>query len=154
MHCLFHCPQCEETASPDKATQGTTAKAAVRFLSFDTIRNSLSDERGKLSASRGILAGMVAGAVESMTVVTPTERVKTALSVSCPDKYCNRQLIKMQNRRRQNHPPIPLRPPRLSNPHQRVRNLRTLPRPHLDHSKAISNIRRSHGHLQHPQRNR
>lgn len=78
---LVHClPHHEETVLT-KPTQGTTAKAAVRFLSFDTIRNSLSDERGKLSASRGILAGMVAGAVESMTVVTPTERVKTALSV-------------------------------------------------------------------------
>ncbi|RJE18486.1 Mitochondrial carrier protein [Aspergillus sclerotialis] len=59
--------------------QGTTAKAAIRFLSFDTIKNALVDERGTLSASRGIVAGMVAGAVESATVVTPTERVKTAL---------------------------------------------------------------------------
>ena len=77
----MHCPPHYEETVLTKPTQGTTAKAAVRFLSFDTIRNSLSDERGKLSASRGILAGMVAGAVESMTVVTPTERVKTALSV-------------------------------------------------------------------------
>ncbi|KAI9037764.1 uncharacterized protein KD926_000027 [Aspergillus affinis] len=58
---------------------GTTAKAAVRFLSYDTIRNSLADDRGTLSAGRGILAGMVAGAVESVLAVTPTERVKTAL---------------------------------------------------------------------------
>ena len=59
--------------------QGTTAKAAVRFLSYDTIRNSLADDSGKLSAGRGILAGMVAGAVESVLAVTPTERIKTAL---------------------------------------------------------------------------
>ncbi|KAI9926069.1 hypothetical protein MW887_004530 [Aspergillus wentii] len=58
---------------------GTTAKAGIRFLSFDTIRNRLSDHNGKLSASRGILAGMVAGAVESVFAVTPTERIKTAL---------------------------------------------------------------------------
>ncbi|KAJ5291267.1 hypothetical protein N7478_000518 [Penicillium angulare] len=58
---------------------GTTAKAAVRFLSYDTIRNSLADDRGTLSAGRGILAGMVAGAVESFVAVTPTERIKTAL---------------------------------------------------------------------------
>ncbi|KAJ5753018.1 Mitochondrial carrier protein [Penicillium odoratum] len=58
---------------------GTTAKAAVRFVSYDTIRNSLADERGVLSPGRGILAGMTAGAVESVLAVTPTERIKTAL---------------------------------------------------------------------------
>ncbi|KAL5356748.1 mitochondrial carrier domain-containing protein [Aspergillus floccosus] len=58
---------------------GTTAKAAVRFLSFDTIKNLLAREDGSLSAGRGILAGMVAGATESLLAVTPTERVKTAL---------------------------------------------------------------------------
>ena len=122
----MHCPPHYEETVLTKPTQGTTAKAAVRFLSFDTIRNSLSDERGKLSASRGILAGMVAGAVESMTVVTPTERVKTALSVLffsfflalSKYIYISKQEInkKMQNRRRQNHPPIPLGAPRLPNP--------------------------------------
>lgn len=59
--------------------QGTAVKAAVRFVSYDTIRNSLSDERGVLSPGRGILAGMTAGAVESVLAVTPTERIKTAL---------------------------------------------------------------------------
>ncbi|KAI6356168.1 hypothetical protein MCOR25_007936 [Pyricularia grisea] len=58
---------------------GTTAKAGVRFLSFDSIKNVLKDEQGNLSPARGILAGMVAGAVESVVAVTPTERVKTAL---------------------------------------------------------------------------
>ncbi|KAJ5815104.1 Mitochondrial carrier protein [Penicillium riverlandense] len=58
---------------------GTTAKAAVRFVSYDTIRNLLSDERGVLSAGRGMLAGLTAGAVESVLAVTPTERIKTAL---------------------------------------------------------------------------
>lgn len=58
---------------------GTAFKAGVRFLSFDSIRNRLADERGVLSPSRGILAGMLAGAVESVAAVTPTERVKTAL---------------------------------------------------------------------------
>ncbi|KAJ5839740.1 uncharacterized protein N7525_004928 [Penicillium rubens] len=58
---------------------GTTAKAAVRFVSYDTIRNSLTDNHGVLSPGKGILAGMVAGAVESVLAVTPTERVKTAL---------------------------------------------------------------------------
>lgn len=58
---------------------GTAFKAGVRFLSFDSIRNRLADERGVLSPARGLLAGMLAGAVESVVAVTPTERVKTAL---------------------------------------------------------------------------
>ncbi|KAF5487177.1 Tricarboxylate transport protein [Colletotrichum siamense] len=58
---------------------GTTFKAGVRFLSFDSIRNALMDEKGKLTPARGILAGMIAGCVESVVAVTPTERVKTAL---------------------------------------------------------------------------
>lgn len=39
----------------------------------------LADSNGKLSPGRGILTGMVAGAVESVVAVTPTERIKTAL---------------------------------------------------------------------------
>ncbi|KAG4443079.1 hypothetical protein IFR05_001405 [Cadophora sp. M221] len=58
---------------------GTAFKASVRFLTFDTIKSLLVDKNGKLSAGNGILAGMSAGAVESITVVTPTERLKTAL---------------------------------------------------------------------------
>lgn len=58
---------------------GTAFKAGVRFLSFDSIRTRLADERGVLSPGRGILAGMLAGAVESVAAVTPTERIKTAL---------------------------------------------------------------------------
>lgn len=58
---------------------GTAFKAGVRFLSFDSIRNHLADERGVLSPARGLLAGMLAGVVESVVAVTPTERIKTAL---------------------------------------------------------------------------
>jgi solute carrier family 25 citrate transporter 1 len=58
---------------------GTAFKAGVRFLSFDSIRNRLADERGVLSPMRGMLAGMLAGLVESIVAVTPTERIKTAL---------------------------------------------------------------------------
>ncbi|KAF3387108.1 Tricarboxylate transport protein [Penicillium rolfsii] len=67
---------------------GTAGKAAVRFLSYDTIRNVLSDDHGKLSAGGGLLAGMAAGAVESVLAVTPTERIKTAL---IDDAKTNRQ---------------------------------------------------------------
>jgi solute carrier family 25 citrate transporter 1 len=34
---------------------------------------------GKLTAGQGIVAGMAAGALESLIAVTPTERIKTAL---------------------------------------------------------------------------
>lgn len=60
-------------------SQGTACKAGVRFLSFDAIKNQLVDSNGRLSPERGILAGMIAGAIESVAVVTPTERIKTAL---------------------------------------------------------------------------
>ncbi|KAL7911431.1 mitochondrial carrier [Trichoderma velutinum] len=58
---------------------GTTFKASVRFLSFDSIKSALADETGRLTPGRGILAGMIAGCAESLIAVTPTERVKTAL---------------------------------------------------------------------------
>jgi solute carrier family 25 citrate transporter 1 len=58
---------------------GTAFKAGIRFLSFDSIRKQLADEQGALSPARGILAGMLAGSVESVVAVTPTERIKTAL---------------------------------------------------------------------------
>ncbi|KAH6845867.1 mitochondrial carrier domain-containing protein [Chaetomium sp. MPI-CAGE-AT-0009] len=58
---------------------GATFKASVRFMSYDSIKNVLVNENGVLTPWRGILAGMVAGAVESLVAVTPTERIKTAL---------------------------------------------------------------------------
>ncbi|KIW13396.1 hypothetical protein PV08_08584 [Exophiala spinifera] len=58
---------------------GTMLKAGVRFLSFDFVRNLFADDQGRLSASRGVLAGLTAGCVESIVAVTPTERLKTAL---------------------------------------------------------------------------
>ena len=60
--------------------KGTALKASVRFLTYDTVKNTLSDPiTGKLNFSRGILAGALAGCVESILAVTPTERIKTAL---------------------------------------------------------------------------
>ncbi|KAF2212185.1 hypothetical protein CERZMDRAFT_97468 [Cercospora zeae-maydis SCOH1-5] len=59
---------------------GTALKAGVRFLTFDTIKAHLTDPAtGTLSKTNGVLAGMAAGAVESIVAVTPTERIKTAL---------------------------------------------------------------------------
>ncbi|GAB7363782.1 hypothetical protein MBLNU230_g4350t1 [Neophaeotheca triangularis] len=59
---------------------GSVGKDGIRFLSFDTIKNSFKDpETGTLSPGRNMLAGSASGVVASLTAVTPTERVKTAL---------------------------------------------------------------------------
>ena len=60
--------------------QGSVAKDAVRFLTFDSIKEAFKDPgTGDLSTGRSLLAGMSAGVVASVTAVTPTERLKTAL---------------------------------------------------------------------------
>lgn len=60
--------------------QGTIGKDAIRFVSFDAIKEAFKDpETGHLSAFRNVLAGMSAGVVASTFAVTPTERIKTAL---------------------------------------------------------------------------
>ena len=48
-------------------------------MTFDSVKAQLADSNGKLTPGKNILGGMIAGAVESVTVVTPTERIKTAL---------------------------------------------------------------------------
>ena len=59
---------------------GSVAKDAVRFLSFDTVKNAFKDpETGTLTPGRNMLAGMTAGVVASICAVTPSERLKTAL---------------------------------------------------------------------------
>jgi solute carrier family 25 citrate transporter 1 len=59
---------------------GSVAKDAVRFLSFDTVKNAFKDPAtGTLTPARNMLAGMAAGVVASVCAVTPTERLKTAL---------------------------------------------------------------------------
>lgn len=67
----------------NNCVQGTAFKASVRFMTFDAIKNALADSNGKLSPGSGIMAGMSAGCVESIIAVTPTERLKTALCVTC-----------------------------------------------------------------------
>ncbi|CAN6652982.1 tricarboxylate transport protein [Trichomonascus vanleenenianus] len=58
---------------------GNTAKAAVRFLGFDSIKLALTDEDGHLSRTRGAIAGLGAGVLESVCAVTPFETIKTAM---------------------------------------------------------------------------
>lgn len=58
---------------------GNTAKAGVRFLGFDAIKEALRDENGHLSKTRGAIAGLGAGVLESVIAVTPFETIKTAM---------------------------------------------------------------------------
>ncbi|CAD6439717.1 21563ac6-102b-484a-bab0-ec585071c966 [Sclerotinia trifoliorum] len=59
---------------------GSIAKDAVRFASFDSIKNVFRDpESGVLSPARNMLAGMAAGVAAIIFAVKPTERIKTAL---------------------------------------------------------------------------
>ena len=52
----------------------------MRFLFFDQIKEAFADpETGSLSPLRNLLAGMTAGFAASLTAVTPSERIKTAL---------------------------------------------------------------------------
>lgn len=56
---------------------GSIPKAAVRFASFEFFAGKLMDKDGKMSASKNFLAGLCAGLIEAVTVVTPLETVKT-----------------------------------------------------------------------------
>ncbi|KAL2064263.1 hypothetical protein VTL71DRAFT_4757 [Oculimacula yallundae] len=59
---------------------GSVGKDAVRFLSFDTVKNYFRTEPNSvLTPGQNMLAGMSAGVLASLCAVTPTERVKTAL---------------------------------------------------------------------------
>ena len=62
------------------AVLGTSAKAGIRFLSYDSIQNLLKDsQNGKLTTLDMMLSGLGAGIIEGITVVTPSEAIKTAL---------------------------------------------------------------------------
>lgn len=59
---------------------GTIGKDAIRFISFDTIKDQFKDPRtGTLSPINNLAAGICSGVVASTFAVTPTERIKTAL---------------------------------------------------------------------------
>ncbi|WAO87587.1 Hypothetical protein NCS54_00490100 [Fusarium falciforme] len=58
---------------------GNSAKAGIRFVAFDQYKALLTDENGKLSGPRTVLAGFGAGVTESLLAVTPTESIKTTL---------------------------------------------------------------------------
>ncbi|KAI1096744.1 mitochondrial carrier [Rostrohypoxylon terebratum] len=59
---------------------GSIGKDAVRFVAFDSIRSLFSDpETHRSSTAQSIASGMLTGIVASTVIVTPSERIKTAL---------------------------------------------------------------------------
>ncbi|KAK7991302.1 hypothetical protein PG988_000096 [Apiospora saccharicola] len=58
---------------------GNSAKAAIRFASFEHYKRLLADENGKVTGPRNVIAGFGAGVTESLFAVTPTESIKTTL---------------------------------------------------------------------------
>lgn len=58
---------------------GSIPKAGIRFGGFAYIQDKLRLPGGEITPSRTLLAGMVAGAVESTLVVVPVETLKTRL---------------------------------------------------------------------------
>ncbi|OTA92631.1 hypothetical protein M434DRAFT_321642 [Hypoxylon sp. CO27-5] len=59
---------------------GSIGKDAVRFVAFDSIRSLFTDpSSGRSTTAQSIASGMLTGIVASTAVVTPSERVKTAL---------------------------------------------------------------------------
>ncbi|RYC55926.1 hypothetical protein CHU98_g10286 [Xylaria longipes] len=63
-----------------RGISGSIGKDAVRFLMFDSIRSFFEDPvTHRLGTAQSIASGMLAGVVASTMIVTPTERIKTAL---------------------------------------------------------------------------
>ncbi|TFY72393.1 hypothetical protein EVG20_g632 [Dentipellis fragilis] len=62
---------------------GNSAKAGVRFVSYDHFKHMLADKdcgvEGKVSPPRSLLAGLGAGLMEAIFAVTPSETIKTKL---------------------------------------------------------------------------
>ncbi|KAI0840086.1 mitochondrial carrier [Hypoxylon sp. FL0890] len=59
---------------------GSIGKDAVRFVAFDSIRSLFEDPvTHRSSTAQSIASGMLTGVVASTAVVTPSERIKTAL---------------------------------------------------------------------------
>ncbi|KAF9528795.1 mitochondrial tricarboxylate transporter [Crepidotus variabilis] len=58
---------------------GNSAKAGVRFVSYDFFKQKLADQNGHVSAPRSLVAGLGAGMTEAVFAVTPSETIKTKL---------------------------------------------------------------------------
>ncbi|KAM0747866.1 mitochondrial carrier [Meredithblackwellia eburnea MCA 4105] len=58
---------------------GAVAKAGVRFAAYERFKTLLADPEGKVSGTRSLAAGLGAGMLEAMLVITPSETIKTKL---------------------------------------------------------------------------
>ncbi|KIW28936.1 uncharacterized protein PV07_04788 [Cladophialophora immunda] len=59
---------------------GSIGKDAIRFLAFDSIKHKFADPTtGSLGAAGNMMAGVASGIIASTVIVTPSERIKTAL---------------------------------------------------------------------------
>ncbi|CEP00611.1 Mitochondrial carrier protein [Plasmodiophora brassicae] len=58
---------------------GSVPKSAVRFGTYDLLRNTLMDSKGELSRTNTLLAGLGAGVAEAILIVTPMETIKVKL---------------------------------------------------------------------------
>lgn len=58
---------------------GAPIQGLIRFASLGYFNNLLSDENGRVSRASGLIAGICAGILESIIIVTPMETVKTVL---------------------------------------------------------------------------
>lgn len=58
---------------------GCPAQGAVRFGVLDSTKRMLADEHGQTGRAAGLLAGIFAGVIEAIFVVTPVETIKTRL---------------------------------------------------------------------------
>ncbi|KAF6199465.1 hypothetical protein GE061_007491 [Apolygus lucorum] len=56
---------------------GAVPKAAVRFGTFETLKENAVDVKGNLSPLKRMLCGLGAGVMEAIAVVTPMETIKT-----------------------------------------------------------------------------
>lgn len=58
---------------------GSPIQGLIRFTSLEYFNNLLADEHGRTSRFSGLIAGVNAGILESILIVTPMETVKTVL---------------------------------------------------------------------------
>jgi len=58
---------------------GAPIQGLIRFASLGYFNNLLADEDGQVSRASGLIAGISAGILESIIIVTPMETVKTVL---------------------------------------------------------------------------
>ena len=58
---------------------GCPAQGAVRFTVLDSTKRMLADENGHTGRGAGLVAGICAGVIEAVFVVTPVETIKTRL---------------------------------------------------------------------------